>query len=154
MPDLYLEDFTVGATLPEATLTVVAEDAAFFAAAFGPGARSPGDEDQSAPLPGWHVAALGMRLMFDAFLDRTAGLGGPGVESVTWPRPVRVGDTLRFTATVVEARASASRPGMGIVTLAISIFNQDSAQVMTQENAVMVARRDGGTRRGGTETRA
>ena len=143
MPDLYFEDFAAGAALPEATLTVADEDAAFFAAAFGPGA---GEEPR--PLSGWHVAALGMRLLFDAFLHRTAGLGGPGIEAVTWPQPVRVGDTLRFTARVAAARVSASRPGMGLVTLAITVVNQDSACVMTQENAVMVARR------GGTETRA
>lgn len=165
MPDLYFEDFTVGAALPEASLTVAAEDAAFFAEAFGPGAPWPGEPrpgamEGSPPLAGWHVAALGMRLLFDAFLGRTAGLGGPGVEAVTWAHPVRVGDTLRFTAAVAGARASASRPGMGIVTLAISIFNQDSARVMTQENAVMVARRqdglpaEGSPRRTDVEARA
>ena len=153
MPDLYFEDFAVGATLPGATLTVAAEDVAFFDGAFGPGVRWPGGEEGPVPLCGWHVAALGMRLLFDAFLARTAGLGGPGVESVAWPHPVRVGDTLRFTATVAQARASASRPEMGIVMLAISIFNQDSARVMTQEIAVMVARRPGGPRRDGAGAR-
>lgn len=158
MTDLYFEDFAVGAALPEAILTVEAEDAAFFAGSFGPGAAWPGptgpdEAGRPAPLPGWHVAALGMRLLFDAFLCRTAGLGGPGVEEVRWPHPVRVGDTLRFTATVAGARPSASRPGMGIVTLAISIFNQDSARVMTQENAVMVARRPDGPARDGVVQR-
>ena len=146
MPDLYFEDFTAGAALPEATLTVAAEDAAFFADGFGPGAAWPGVADEPPSLSGWHVAALGMRLLFDAVLHRTAGLGGPGVEAVAWPHPVRVGDRLRFTATVTEGRPSASRPGMGLVTLAIALFNGDSACVMTQENVVMVARR------GGTET--
>lgn len=153
MPDLYFEDFIVGAALPEASLTVAAEDAAFFAETFGPGAARP-DATEDVPLSGWHVAALGMRLLFDAFLGRTAGLGGPGVERVTWPHPVRVGDRLRFTATVSGARGSASRPEMGIVTLAIAIFDQDSACVMTQENAVMVARRHHGIRRDGTEAGA
>lgn len=141
MPDLYFEDFPIGAPLPEASLTVAAEDAAFFAAAFGPGADRPGAAEGGPPLSGWHVAALGMRLLFDAVLHRTAGLGGPGIEAVTWPHPVRVGDSLRFTGTVAAARASASRPGMGLVTLAITLRNGDSACVMTQENAVMVARR-------------
>lgn len=154
MPNLHFEDFIVGAALPEASLTVSAEDAAFFADAFGPGAPWPGAADGQDPLSGWHVAALGMRLLFDAVLGDTAGLGGPGVERVTWPHPVRAGDRLRFTAAVTGARGSASRPDMGIVTLAIAIFNQDSACVMTQENAVMVARRYHGSRRGDAEARA
>lgn len=154
MPDLYFEDFIAGAALPEAELTVAAEDAAFYASAFGPGAAMPGDTGRGPPLSGWHVAALGMRLLFDAVLHRTAGLGGPGIEAVAWPCPVRVGDTLRFSATVAGARPSASRPGMGLVTLAITLRNQDSACVMTQENAVMVARRRSGAPRDGTETRA
>ncbi len=145
MPNLLFEDFTVGAVLPEATLTVADEDAAFFAEAFGPGAAEPGASG-APPLPGWHVAALGMRLLFDAVLRRTAGLGAPGIEGVTWPCPVWPGDRLRFTARVVAARVSASRPEMGLVTVAIALFNQDGACVMTQDNAVMVARRDGEAR--------
>lgn len=141
MPDLFFEDFIVGAPLPVASLTVAAEDAASFAAAFGPGVRAPGDAGDP-PLSGWHVAALGMRLLFDAFLSRTAGLGGPGIEEVTWPHPVRPGDTLRFTGTVAAARVSASRPAIGLVTFAIRIVNQDASCVMTQGNAVMVARRN------------
>ena len=154
MPDLYFEDFTAGAALPEAELTVAAEDAAFYAAAFGPGAAGPGDGGPHPPLSSWHVAALGMRLLFEAFLHRTAGLGGPGIEAVAWPCPVRVGDTLHFSATVAGARPSASRPGMGLVQLAITLRNQDRACVMTQENAVMVARRRSGAPRDGTETKA
>ena len=143
MPDLFFEDFIVGAPLPVASLTVAAEDTAAFTAAFGPGARDPGDDDAGdPPLSGWHVASLGMRLLFDAFLCRTAGLGGPGIEEVTWPYPVRPGDTLRFTGTVVAARVSASRPAIGLVTFAIRIINQDASCVMTQGNAIMVARRN------------
>lgn len=155
MPDLFFEDFTPGAALPEASLTVAADDAAFFAAAFAPGAAAPGSPAGTAPpLAGWHVAALGMRLLFDAVLHRTAGLGAPGIDAVTWPRPVLPGDTLRFTATVAAARVSASRPEMGLVTVAIALLNQHSLCVMTQRNAVMVALRNGAGRRHSTETRA
>ena len=144
--------FVVGIALSEATLTVAAEDAAFFAGAFGPGAVDPGSPVAAPPLAGWHVAALGMRLLFDAVLHRTAGQGAPGIEGVTWPHPVWPGDRLRFTAGVTAARISASRPEMGLVTVAIALFNQDGACVMTQESVVMVERRDRGAR-GRTETR-
>ncbi len=141
MPDLFFEDFVVGAALPEAELIVDAADVAFFADRFGSGASPPGPETLPQPVSGFHVAALGMRLLFLAFLHRTASLGAPGVDAVSWPYPVRSGDRLRFTARVTAARRSASRPEMGLITVAISLFNQDETCVMTQENAIMVARR-------------
>ena len=153
MPTLYFEDFPAGSDLPEARLEVEPEDASSFVAAFGAGAADP-DAPVEGPLPlsGFHVAALGMRLLFEAFIWRTASLGAPGIDEVTWPKPVRSGDGLRFTARVEAARVSASRPEMGLVTVAISIFNQDDDLVMTQRNAVMVARR--GADRGGPEAEA
>ena len=152
-PDLVFEDFSVGDALPEAEATVTAEDAAVFAAWFGPGAAAP-DSAGAGPTPvsGYHVAAIGMRLLFEAVLRRTASLGAPGVDAVTWPHPVWPGDRLRFTAEVTAARVSASRPEMGLVTVAIALFNQHGAWVMTQENAIMVARRD--SARDDTESRA
>ena len=148
MPDLFFEDFAVGAALPEAELTLGAEEAVFFADRFGPGASQPGEpEGGPAPVSGFHVAALGMLLLFLAFLHRTASLGAPGVDAVSWPHPVWPGDRLRFTARVTGARLSVSRPEMGLVTVAITIFNQAGACVMTQENAVMVARRPRAMRR-------
>ncbi len=155
MPDLFFEDFPVGHVLPEARLTVSAAEAASFAAAFGAGAAWPGEAPGlPVPLPGWHVAALGMRLLYDAVLARTASLGAPGIEAVTWPHPVRPGDALRFTARVTAARGSASRPEMGLVTVAIAIFNGQGSCVMTQDNTVMVARRRRSAPGDGTEARS
>ena len=151
MRDLMFEDVVVGIALPEATLTVAAEGAAPFAGAFRPGAVEPGSPTAAAPLAGWHVAALGMRLLLDAVLHRTAGLGAPGIEGVTWRHPVWPGDRLRVIARMT-ARNSASRPEMGLVAVAIAFFNQGVACVMTQEDVVMLARRDRGAR-GSTETR-
>ena len=156
MPKLHFEDFAPGSELPAATLEVTAEDAGFFADAFGPGIADDGDGASGGiPLPGWHVAALGMRLLFDAVVSRTASLGAPGIDDVAWPHPVRPGDTLRFSARVTAARLSASRPEMGPVTVAISLLNQNGACVMTQSNSVMVARRAGrsGPERRSTEAR-
>ncbi len=153
MPKLHFDDFAVGSDLPETSSAVTAEDAGFFADAFAPGVADDGDGAAGGiPLPGWHVAALGMRLLFDAVLSRTASLGAPGIDEVTWPHPVRPGDILRFTGRVAAARLSASRPEMGLVTVTISLFNQHGACVMTQSNAVMVARRCAG--RSGPERRS
>ncbi len=153
MPDLYFDDFIPGADLPQASLVVEPQDAAFFAETFAPGAAGAGEASASpAVLSGWHVAALGMRLLFEAVLVRTAGLGAPGIDEVTWPHPVRPGDRLRFAGRVTAARGSASRPEMGLVTVAFSLFNARDIAVMTQTNVIMVARRMP-AERSGTEAR-
>ncbi|MGH8734270.1 MAG: MaoC family dehydratase, partial [Burkholderiales bacterium] len=60
---------------------------------------------------GWQTCAVGMRLMCEAYINQTASLGSPGVDSIRWLRPVRAGDTLTYRRTVLESRASATRKG-------------------------------------------
>ncbi|HEX4768491.1 MAG TPA: enoyl-CoA hydratase [Lichenihabitans sp.] len=140
MTPLFFEDFTAGQSLPDARTTVTAGDAARFAASFGVLAP-PGCEADADAVSGFHVAALCMRLIFDAFLRRTAGLGAPGVEVVDWPHPVVVGDRLRLRSEVKATRPSQSRPGMGLVTFDFALFNQHGDCVMTQSNVILVRRR-------------
>ena len=47
-----------------------------------------------------------------------------GFSAITFPRPVFVGDTLRAETEVAAARASASRPGQGVVTFVHRGSNQ------------------------------
>ena len=142
MPDLFFEDFTAGAELPTAELVVTAEDAADFAAHFGPGVAPPAQAPERAlPISEWHVAALGMRLFFASVVERAASMGAPGIDEVTWPHPVYPGDRLRFEGRVTATRISASRPQMGLVTVAFALFNHGGSCVMTQGNIVMVETR-------------
>ena len=64
---------------------------------------------------GWHTCALMMRMMADGFLLDSASMGAPGVEEVRWLKPLRPGTQLRLRATVLDTRASNSRPEMGLV---------------------------------------
>lgn len=64
-----------------------------------------------------------------------------GFEEVTFPAPVRCGDTIHVVSTVVSARASKSRPESGIVTFEHSGFNQrDALVVRCRRNALMRCR--------------
>ena len=142
MPDLFFEDFTAGDELPTAELVVAAEDAAHFAAVFGPGVAPPVHASERAPpISEWHVAALGMRLFYASMVERAASMGAPGIDEVTWPHPVYPADRLRFEGRVTATRISASRPQMGLVTVAFALFNQRGSCVMTQGNIVMVETR-------------
>ncbi len=67
-------------------------------------------------------------------------LGGKGLERVEWRAPVRPGDTLQTTVTVVETRASRNQP-RGSVHLHFETRNQASVVVMVTEGTVLIKRR-------------
>ncbi len=58
--------------------------------------------------------------------DTTLGtlVANLGMDKVVFPKPVRIGDTLKTETTVVEKRASRSRPGQGIVVFEHRCINQ------------------------------
>lgn len=93
---------------------------------------------------GWHTCAMLMRMICDGFLNDTAGLGAPGVEEVRWMRPVRPGDTLSARYEVTAARASASRPELGICTVHYDLSNQHGETVMTWVINQFFVRREAG----------
>lgn len=58
--------------------------------------------------------------------DTTLGtlIANLGFDKVVFPKPVRIGDTLCAETTVIEKRASRSRPGQGIVVFEHRCINQ------------------------------
>ena len=64
-----------------------------------------------------------------------------GIKEVTLPNPLFEGDTLYADATVLEARASKSRPGWGIVTLRQRGFKEDGTIVLEMTRTVMIPTR-------------
>jgi acyl dehydratase len=61
---------------------------------------------------------------------------------VKWLAPIRPDDELTLRATVLEARASKSRPDMGIVRFDMELFNAKAERVMTLTTSLMMARRE------------
>ena len=47
----------------------------------------------------------------------------PGVDEVKWLKPIRPDDDLHLRATVLDPRASNSRPDMGFVRFEFELFN-------------------------------
>lgn len=91
---------------------------------------------------GWYLCGVVMRMIVDAFAHDAASMGSPGVDEVKWLMPVRPDDQVRLRATVIETRASRSRPDMGFVRFAFELFNGDGARVMTLSSSMMLGRRD------------
>jgi acyl dehydratase len=85
-----------------------------------------------------------MRVMCDGYLNQSAGLGSPGVDNLRWLKPVYPGDVLHVRMEVMGAKASKSRPGMGLVQSRWTVTNQDGDIVMTMEGWGMFGRRTPG----------
>lgn len=82
---------------------------------------------------GWHTCAVGMRLMVESYISKTHSLGSPGIDQIRWLKPVRPGDTLTYTRTVIESRASTTRKGVGLVKQRWHAVNQAGETVLTME---------------------
>jgi acyl dehydratase len=126
---LHFEDFPVGEVVEFGDYLVTAEEIVEFAREFDPQPFHVDEEAAKASLlgglsaSGWHVCAIIMRMMVDGYYGRTASMGSTGIDDMQWIKPVRPGDRLSCRRTTLEARISAKRPEMGIVTLRYEIFD-------------------------------
>ncbi len=145
---IWWEDFKVGEHSEMGRHTFSAEEIVAVAKQFDP---QPFHTDPQAArasafggliASGWHTCAVGMRLMVQSYLGRTVSLGSPGIDSIRWLKPVRPGDTLVYSRTVIESRASASRKGVGLVKHRWEAVNQAGERVFTMEGWGLFGRKD------------
>lgn len=146
--EYYWEDLFVGRVIELGPRQVAREEIIEFAKRYDP---QPFHTDEDAAkdsiygglvASGWHTCAMMMRMLYDSVLVRAASLGSPGVDAVRWLKPVRPGDTLRARMTIVEARASSSKPDRGTIRSKWEVFNQNDELVMTMEGVGMYRRRN------------
>ena len=78
---------------------------------------------------GWMTCGIAMDLVVRGILTGSRSIGSPGVESIEWPAPVRPGDQLSLTVTVVESRVSSSGK-IGIVRWRWELHNQSEVLVL------------------------
>ncbi len=127
---LTFEDFTPGRRFDFAERTLSADEIVAFAQEFDP---QPMHLDEPAgrasilgglAASGWHTSAVMMRMLYEAYIARAASDGSPGVDAMEWKHPVLAGDTLGGHCEVLDARASRSRPEIGIVRMRATVTNQ------------------------------
>ncbi|MFN0184930.1 MAG: MaoC family dehydratase [Aquabacterium sp.] len=82
---------------------------------------------------GWHTCSIAMRLAVDTALAGSESFASPGIAGIRWPHPVRPGDALSLTATVIETRRSRTQPGLGILRWRWQLFNAAGAEVLDLE---------------------
>lgn len=151
----YWEDFKVGDTITMGNFSLSEAEIVDFAKRYDP---QPFHIDKAAAnasfyggliASGWHTCSAVMRLMCDSYLLDSASLGSPGIDELRWLRPVRPGDVLTAKRTILESRASSSKPEMGIVKSKWEIFNQRDECVMTMAGLQMFGRRTPSQTKGG-----
>jgi acyl dehydratase len=126
----YWEDFSPGRVFEYGRRVLSQDDIIEFARQWDP-QRFHVDPQAAKETPfaglvasGWHTGCVLMRLMCDAYLNEASCIGSPGIEEWRFALPVRPGDALRYRATVLESRPSASKPDRGIVKFRWELLNQ------------------------------
>jgi len=144
----HYEDLAVGEVIDLGRTTVSREMIFAFAREFDPLPFHLDENAAKASLlgglasSGWQTAALSLRMLGDAFLNRIASMGGLGFSDLKWKKPVMVGDSIGGTVTISGLRRSRHHPERGIVTLEFDIRNQQGEPVMTMRLANLIEVRD------------
>jgi acyl dehydratase len=152
MPKLHWEDFQPGAVAVYGPRLVTREEIVAFAAEFDPQPMHLDEAAASATIlgglgaSGWHTCCLMMRIVADGFLLNSTSMGAPGIEDARWLAPLRPGTRIRVRATVLETRASNSRPEMGLAKMNFEVLDDADAVVMTLITTFMLGRREPGAR--------
>jgi len=146
---LYLEDLLVGQVFRSEPRVVTLEEMITFARDNDPQYFHVDEEAAQASLfggliaSGWQTAALSMRLLVEGPAPFAGGLIGMGVE-LSWPQPVRPGDSIRIEGELTKIDRSRSRPDRGIVTVQLTTLNQrDEPVLRLAARALVFARGDG-----------
>ena len=141
------EDFKVGDIMEFGPLAVTAADIESFAERFDPRPMHLDEAAQQNAIlgglfaSGLHIVCMHMRLFADSVLRHSTSMGSPGVEEIRYLAPVRPGDSLTLRVEVLAARASKSRPRMGLVNFRSRMVNADSKPVMEMTATLMFGRR-------------
>lgn len=145
---IYFEDLEVGQTTYFGSYDVTREEVIEFARKYDPQPFHLSDEAAAKThfgrlaASGWHSCAMTMAVIARHVVDtEQAGLGSPGVDELRWLKPVYPGDTLHVSSTVVEKRASQSKPEIGSFRSATTVTNQHSEPVLRFTSIVLMRRR-------------
>ena len=145
--DRFFEDYVPGQVHEFGSIAVTEDEVVSFASRYDP---QPFHTDRDAAqrtqfggliASGWQTAGWMMRLVVDHYLSHVASLASPGLDELRWTQPVRPGDTLSVRATIVETRASASKPDRGLVRTLFEVLNQRGEVVMSVKAMNMLKRR-------------
>lgn len=144
MAKLFFEDFKPGAVASYGPRRVTREEIIAFAAEYDP---QPMHLDEDAGRnsllgglagSGWHTCCLMMRMIYDGFLYNSNSMGSPGIDEVRWLTPLRPDTNITLRSTVIETRASRSRPEMGFVKFLFEVLDEAGDRIMTLKSFLII----------------
>jgi len=147
MPKRTWEDFKTGDVAVYGPRVITREEIVAFSAEFDLQPMHMDEAAASATLlgglaaSGWHGCALMMRMIADGFLLDSTSMGSPGIEEVRWLRPLRPGTQLRLRVTVLDSRASKSRPDMGLTRMHYELIDAADTVITSMTSTMMFGRR-------------
>ncbi|MBX6329188.1 MAG: MaoC family dehydratase [Pseudolabrys sp.] len=153
MPKRHWEDFEPGAVTVYGPRLVTREEIIAFAAEFDPQPMHLDEAAGQATLlgglaaSGWHSCCLLMRMIADGFVNQTSSMGAPGVDEIRWLAPLRPGTRVWVRTTVLETRASKSRPEVGFVRCRFEMIDERDTVLTSLVSPLMLERRAAGARR-------
>jgi acyl dehydratase len=143
----YFEDFSEGQEYPFGPHKVTRAEIIAFASEYDP---QPFHLDERAAADtmlgglaasGWHTCALFMRMVALSWLNDSASMGSPGIDSLKWRRPVRPDDVLSGRSIVLGTRPSGSKADRGFIKMRHEVANDRDEIVMLIEHSIMMGRR-------------
>jgi acyl dehydratase len=152
MPKYHWEDFKSGAVTVYGPRLVTREEIVAFASEFDPQPMHLDEAAASATIlgglgaSGWHTCCLLMRMIADGFILDSSSMGSPGIEEVRWLKPLRPGTNIRIRTTVLDTRASGSRPEMGLTKFLMEVLDDTDAILTTLITTLMFRRREPGAK--------
>lgn len=146
-PDLFWEDFVPGSTTELGERTLTRDEIVSFASEWDPQPFHL-DEDAAAAGPfgeltasGWQTYTVWSRMFVDGVLNRSAAMGGPGMEDLRLVKPVRPGDRLRGVLEVLETWPSSKRGDRGTVFFEGRLTDDADEVVLRMRGRVFIRRR-------------
>ena len=144
---LFYEDFEVGQVFETGTHTLGEQEIIDFGEKYAPlpyhtDAEAAKDSSFGTLVAaGYQTAALTFGLFARTGALSLSGMGSPGVDSLRWKHPVKVGDTLRVNANIVEVSPAAKQGGRDGVRIRYDTLNQNDDVVMILTSLHFVRRR-------------
>ncbi|MPW19966.1 dehydratase [Paraburkholderia sp. CNPSo 3157] len=147
---LSYEDMEVGKTYEVGTHTFTRDEIIRFAEQYDPQPFHVDDAGAAASpygtliASGWHTCSVMMGMLVRNMLQGSTSMGSPGIDDLRWLKPVRIGDTIRMTNSILDKRVSASKPDRGIVSTEWQGINQNGELViMVRSKAIFGLRNPG-----------
>ncbi|MFC7157177.1 MaoC family dehydratase [Halomarina halobia] len=133
----YFEDLDVGDVFEAGSYTLTGDEIVEFAERFDP---QPFHTDEAAAegsmfgelvASGLHTMCIASKLTVEGPFDDIANMGGRGMDSLRFFRPVLPGDTLAVEIEVVEKSRADRHPERGDVTFEQRVRNDDGDPVLS-----------------------